>query len=423
MGKRKKAGAARGKGESAVKRGPAKRPPPETGENERQLRRLAAFLEDAVGFRLALVTCDTQDTRERQLERLADEMKSAKVSVTRLDLTETPREKQLLDVLRQHVAGQPVRNGKRPAVMVVGLEATLDYSRLGPGADERFAILENANAQRDAFAEYCPVSVVLWLNETASSLFAAKAPDLWHWRSGSFHFSSPTELRERLSHHVLTMPQIEADSLPMREKRQRVITLRDLLAQANASPQANTNRGGQRVSALQKELGLTLYALGDLQESVRAFQESVALARQIGDRQGEASALGNLGLAYAALGQLNQAIGYYEQCLVIHREIGDRRGEGADLGNLGLAYAALSQVEKAIGYYEQHLGIAREIGDRRGEGNALANLGLAYARLGQVEKAIALLEQALKIGQEIKDPQIIRVASANLQRLREGPHG
>jgi tetratricopeptide (TPR) repeat protein len=78
----------------------------------------------------------------------------------------------------------------------------------------------------------------------------------------------------------------------------------------------------------------------------------------------------------------------------------------------------LGEVEKAIGHYEQALVIAREIGDRRGEGSSLANLGVAYASLGETGKAIALLEQALAIGRAIKDPQIVRVASGALERLR-----
>ena len=46
-------------------------------------------------------------------------------------------------------------------------------------------------------------------------------------------------------------------------------------------------------------------------------------------------------MAYYQLGELQRAIGFHEQALVISREIGDRRGEGSDLGNLGSAYNAL----------------------------------------------------------------------------------
>ena len=128
--------------------------------------------------------------------------------------------------------------------------------------------------------------------------------------------------------------------------------------------------------------------------------------------------LGTVGVAYADLGEVEKAIGYYEQALVISREIGDRRGEGNRLGNLGNAYARLGEVEKAIGYHEQALVISREIGDRRGEGSVLGNLGIAYARLGEVEKAIGLLEQALRIGQEIKDARMVRIVSAQIEKLR-----
>jgi tetratricopeptide (TPR) repeat protein len=98
-------------------------------------------------------------------------------------------------------------------------------------------------------------------------------------------------------------------------------------------------------------------------------------------------------------------------------------GEGVDLGNLGATYHQLGKLGKAIGFFEQQLVIAREIGDRRGEGSDLANLGVAYADLGESGKAVVLLEQALEIGRAIKDPEIIRVTTAELARLRGGGRG
>jgi tetratricopeptide (TPR) repeat protein len=165
-------------------------------------------------------------------------------------------------------------------------------------------------------------------------------------------------------------------------------------------------------------LGTAYRRLGDVEKAIGYYKQALVIAREIGDRRGEGNALGSLGLAYAAFGEVEKAIGYYEQRLVVAQKIGDRRGEGNALGNLGSAYAALGDVEKAIEYYEQALVTAREIGDRRGEGSALGNLGVAYARLGETGKAIALLEQALAIGRAIKDPQIVRVVSGELKRLR-----
>jgi hypothetical protein len=44
------------------------------------------------------------------------------------------------------------------------------------------------------------------------------------------------------------------------------------------------------------------------------------------------------------LGQPQRAIEFHQQYLAIAREVGDRQGEGIALGRLGAAYAALGTV-------------------------------------------------------------------------------
>jgi len=70
--------------------------------------------------------------------------------------------------------------------------------------------------------------------------------------------------------------------------------------------------------------------------------------------------LGNLGNAYAALGEVRKAIEYYEQHREIAREIGDRRGEanalynwGNELVKLGEGDRAIEMIEAALAIYEQ----------------------------------------------------------------------
>ncbi len=104
---------------------------------------------------------------------------------------------------------------------------------------------------------------------------------------------------------------------------------------------------------------------------------------------------------------MERALEYYKQALAIAKEIGDKRGEGSDLGNLGLAYAALGQVERALEYYEQALAISQEIGDRRNEGNWLGNLGIAYSDLGQEGRATEYYKQALAISKDENSTEIM----------------
>jgi len=112
--------------------------------------------------------------------------------------------------------------------------------------------------------------------------------------------------------------------------------------------------------------GIEQYYKSQFREAFASWEQALALYRGMGDRQGEASSLGNLGLAYDSLGQYQRAIDFHEQHLTIAREIGDRKGEASSLGNLGNAYRSLGQYQRAIDFHEQYLTIAREIGDRKG---------------------------------------------------------
>ncbi len=150
-------------------------------------------------------------------------------------------------------------------------------------------------------------------------------------------------------------------------------------------------------------LGLAYNNLDEYRKAIEFHEQYLVIAREIGDRRGEGNALGNLGNAYSSLGEYRKAIEYHERALEISRAIEYRRAEGQDLGNLGLAYYSLGEYRKAIEFQEQHLDIAREIGDRRGEGAALGNLGNAYSNLGEYRKAIEFYEQHRAIAREIGD--------------------
>ncbi|MBD1899170.1 tetratricopeptide repeat protein [Coleofasciculus sp. FACHB-125] len=150
-------------------------------------------------------------------------------------------------------------------------------------------------------------------------------------------------------------------------------------------------------------LGNAYHSLGQYPLAIDYHQDSLAIARDIGDRDEEASSLGNLGNAYCSLGQYAQAIDYYQQSLAIEQEIGDLKGEALSLNNLGAVYDSLGQSQQAIDYYQESLAITWEIGDRNGEANSLGNLGIAYRCLGKYQQAIDYYQQSLEITREIGD--------------------
>ena len=156
----------------------------------------------------------------------------------------------------------------------------------------------------------------------------------------------------------------------------------------------------------QRNLGWAWARLGNLYHLVARYQASTnahkaaqTLFNNIDFSEGRAAYLSNLGLAYKSLGQYEQAIEFYQQSLEIQREIGDRRGKSSSLSlnNLGNAYSLLGHYERAIEFHQQSLEIQREIGDCKSEAGSLCNLGNACDSLGHYERAIEFHQQSLEI--------------------------
>ncbi len=91
--------------------------------------------------------------------------------------------------------------------------------------------------------------------------------------------------------------------------------------------------------------------------------------------------------------------------MTIAREIGDRRGEGTALVNLGSASYRLKDYKRARECYEQQRAIAQEIGDRSGEAHSLWGLAICYDASGDRPQAIAYAQAALDIFTAIEAPQ------------------
>ncbi|MCC5597871.1 tetratricopeptide repeat protein [Nostoc favosum] len=153
---------------------------------------------------------------------------------------------------------------------------------------------------------------------------------------------------------------------------------------------------------------------GHYERAIEFLQQSLEIAKEIGDRNIESSSLMNLGNAYSSLGQYQQAINFYEQSLEILREIGVRNPEGSFLMNLGIAYLYQGQYERAIDFYQQSLDIARKIGDRNIESSSLMNLGNAYNYRGQYQQAIDFLQQSLETARKIGNRNTEGKSLANL---------
>ncbi len=172
-------------------------------------------------------------------------------------------------------------------------------------------------------------------------------------------------------------------------------------------------RTSERANALNAAGRLACYQ-ADYPAAKLLHQESLQIARELGDRRSIAAALGNLGNVLIEEGDNSAARALYEECLAIMRELGDPRDIAGALNNLGNVTNEQCDFASARALYEECLAIAQELGDRTGIGIVLHNLGaVAYAQ-GDFRAAREFLGRSLAIRRELDERWGIASSLINL---------
>lgn len=147
-------------------------------------------------------------------------------------------------------------------------------------------------------------------------------------------------------------------------------------------------------------------------EAISAHEGALTMARRLGNRGEEKSALWDLGLCYKKVGEYQKAAEMSTLAVTLAQELGDRYAEAACLCNLGLAYAGMGEMGAAIQRYQKALAVATEIQDKGWQGNALCNWSWALIALGQYEEALVYGAAALGFFDEIESPNLPKALQA-----------
>ena len=126
-----------------------------------------------------------------------------------------------------------------------------------------------------------------------------------------------------------------------------------------------------------------------------------------------------IGNCFFHQGNLDQALGHYKESLDLAREINDKEGESANLGNIGVIYWKRGELDKALEYFEEGLKIDREMNRKEGIAATLGNIGLIYAKKGEKEKALFYFNRALEIFKQIGAQREIAITENNIRKLQE----
>ena len=165
-------------------------------------------------------------------------------------------------------------------------------------------------------------------------------------------------------------------------------------------------------------LGYSQQGMGNNQKALDFHQNALELSRQTQDRTCEVANLNHLSRLNWQNNDYNSAINQAQRALILARQIGDKKGEAYSLVSLGFCEIIIArqqrtvtseQLESSINYLQQGLKLSEKFNNLLNQAVSLIGLGIAYVSLEQPLQAVPFLEQGLAI--------ILRVGNRNLQAL------
>ena len=150
-----------------------------------------------------------------------------------------------------------------------------------------------------------------------------------------------------------------------------------------------------------ESLGVASLSLGAYTKAKECHEEALAIRKKYGDKGGEALSHENLGNVFLAQGEYASAKESYEKAIAISKEIGLRQREAMCYGLLGHVLHFIGEKIKTRECHEKALEIRRENGDKAGEADCYGNLGVLFQFLGEYATAKEYFEKAITICEQI----------------------
>lgn len=145
----------------------------------------------------------------------------------------------------------------------------------------------------------------------------------------------------------------------------------------------------------------------EIEKALGWAEQSLLVARRMGDKLKEAQALDLIGNAYFYLGRYTDALDYFQSALLILRGAADQYSLANVLKDIGITYTRLGRFDEAFEPLYEALDIFRRLGASSSAQSALENLGMNYAAVGAYNPAFEICTQALEIARETHNPQLI----------------
>jgi tetratricopeptide (TPR) repeat protein len=160
-------------------------------------------------------------------------------------------------------------------------------------------------------------------------------------------------------------------------------------------------------------VGTMDYTQGDYESSEGHLQESLGLAKRVGDKVRVAHTVYILGLLALNGQEAEVARSRLKEALSLYLEIGDKEMVASVRSHLGVVLLIQGDLDQAAAMMEEGLALARKLGDRLGINNALYLLSQIAQAQGDHDLAAQTFEEGVALSGEIGD-------RANLGYFLEG---
>jgi len=145
------------------------------------------------------------------------------------------------------------------------------------------------------------------------------------------------------------------------------------------------------------DAGQLAFYMGRYAEAQRYLEESLAIARALGDRTGTANALQPLGMACLGQGNLAAARAHLEESVALARELGDKRNLAAAMNAMAQLHRTEGTLDIAERLYRDVVATCAEMGDDESRAIGLLNLAMVEINRARPAEARALLSEAMEI--------------------------
>ena len=163
----------------------------------------------------------------------------------------------------------------------------------------------------------------------------------------------------------------------------------------------------RRIVTVLRDLGQTARLQGDHVRAIALFQESVAFGRQSGHGNGVATSLCSLGVTLHATGENARAKRALEEGLAILRESGDKVYMAWALNFLGRVENDRCDIPRAAACLEEALELFRDVLDKDGISYTLESVGGLAAAYGDGHCAAQLFGAAQALREAISSPMTL----------------